>query len=76
VVSIVFVISGSALFNGRYSENIARDRADGFKIGIQGVPFFIVNDTIARHLKRLPNQEVGFFLQKEKLPDSMRSWFR
>lgn len=30
-----------ALSGDRYSENIARDRADGLKIGIQGVPFFI-----------------------------------
>ena len=33
-----------ALADDRYSENITRDRADGLKIGIQGVPFFIVND--------------------------------
>ena len=33
-----------ALAGDWYSENIARDRADGLKIGIQGVPFFIVND--------------------------------
>ncbi len=33
-----------ALADDRYSENIARDSADGLKIGIQGVPFFIIND--------------------------------
>jgi predicted DsbA family dithiol-disulfide isomerase len=33
-----------ALTGDRYSENIARDKAAGSKIGIQGVPFFIVND--------------------------------
>ncbi len=32
------------LENNKYSENIAADRAEGSKIGIQGVPFFIVNN--------------------------------
>ncbi len=32
------------LASDRYSENIARDKAEGSKIGIQGVPFFIIND--------------------------------
>ncbi|USY30830.1 DsbA family protein [Bacillus safensis] len=32
------------LANDKYSENIAADRAEGSKIGIQGVPFYVVND--------------------------------
>lgn len=32
------------LENDKYSENIANDRAEGSIIGIQGVPFFIVNN--------------------------------
>ncbi len=32
------------LANDKYSDNIADDKAEGSKIGIQGVPFFIVND--------------------------------
>jgi predicted DsbA family dithiol-disulfide isomerase len=32
------------LANDKYSDNIADDRSEGLKIGIQGVPFFIVND--------------------------------
>ncbi len=32
------------LANDKYSDNIADDRAEGLKIGIHGVPFFIVND--------------------------------
>lgn len=36
-----------ALAGDWYSENIARDKAEGSKIGIQGVPFFIVNDKYA-----------------------------
>ncbi len=32
------------LSNDQYSENIAADRAEGSKIGIQGVPFYVVND--------------------------------
>lgn len=32
------------LANDKYSDNIAADKAEGLKIGIQGVPFFIVND--------------------------------
>ncbi|MBU8968153.1 DsbA family oxidoreductase [Bacillus altitudinis] len=32
------------LANDQYSENIAADRAEGSKIGIQGVPFYVVND--------------------------------
>ncbi|WP_326514361.1 DsbA family oxidoreductase [Clostridium intestinale] len=35
------------LANDKYSDNIADDRAEGLKIGIQGVPFFIVNDKYA-----------------------------
>lgn len=34
----------NVLENDKYSENIAADRAEGSKIGIQGVPFFIVNN--------------------------------
>ncbi|MTK10042.1 MAG: DsbA family oxidoreductase [Hungatella sp.] len=32
------------LEHDKYHENIAADRAEGLKMGIQGVPFFIVND--------------------------------
>ncbi|SFH33964.1 DSBA-like thioredoxin domain-containing protein [Priestia megaterium] len=35
------------LVNDKYNENIAADRAEGSKIGIQGVPFFVVNDKYA-----------------------------
>lgn len=35
------------LANDKYNENIAADRAEGLKIGIQGVPFFVVNDKYA-----------------------------
>ncbi|SFC91412.1 DsbA family oxidoreductase [Bacillus sp. UNCCL81] len=37
----------NVLANNKYSKNIAADRAEGSKIGIQGVPFFVVNDKYA-----------------------------
>jgi len=35
------------LANDKYSENLANDKAEGSNIGIQGVPFFVVNDKYA-----------------------------